>query len=283
MEVQPAQEVAGPTLNPRQHLLQVRDDVVACRRCPRLVKYREDVARNRKREFADWDYWGKPVPGFGDPDASLLIVGLAPAAHGGNRTGRVFTGDRSGDFLVTMLYKAGFANQPLSESRDDGLKLDRVYITAAVKCAPPENKPTGGETRNCAEYLAREIESLPRLKAVLCLGQFAFNAVTRTLRARYDLGSSRPGFKHGRAWTLAGARLSIFCSYHPSPRNTQTGKLTSRMFLTLLRRIRRKTTGTADRHSMVNTTPQTGPQETTQPSHKTVNPTLSTKTGHSRV
>ena len=240
MEVQTAPEIAGPILHARDDLLAVRHDVVACRRCPRLVEYREEVSRNKKREFADWDYWGKPVPGFGDPDASLLIVGLAPAAHGGNRTGRVFTGDRSGDFLVKMLYKAGFANQPLSERMDDGLKLYGVYITAAVKCAPPDNKPTGGETSNCAEYLAREIGSTPNLKAVLCLGQFAFNAVMRTLRATHDLRSSHPRFGHGRRWNLAETGLSIFCSYHPSPRNTQTGKLTERMFLTLLRAVRQK-------------------------------------------
>lgn len=240
MEVQAAQRVAGPVLNPREDLLEIRSDVVSCRRCPRLVEYREGVARTKRREFSDEDYWGKPVPGFGDPDASLLIVGLAPAAHGGNRTGRVFTGDRSGDFLFQTLYRAGFANQPLSESTADGLKLDRAYITAAVKCAPPDNKPTGEEMSNCAEYLAREIQSLPRLKAVLCLGQFAYNTVAKTLRARCDLGSPPPKFKHGRVWTLVGPRLLVFCSYHPSPRNTQTGKLTGTTFLKLLHRIRRK-------------------------------------------
>jgi uracil-DNA glycosylase family 4 len=245
-------------LHSKQDLLQIRDDVVACRRCPRLVEYREQVARSKKREFADWDYWGRPVPGFGDPDASLLIVGLAPAAHGGNRTGRVFTGDRSGDFLVKMLYEAGFANQPLSESRNDGLKLDGVYITAAVKCAPPDNKPTGSETSNCSEYLAREMKSLSSLTAVLCLGQFAFNAVARTLRAKHDLGPSHPRFKHGRVWSLAEPGLLIFCSYHPSPRNTQTGKLTGTMFLTLLRRIRRKIeTRSTNIHSIAKPSPQT--------------------------
>ncbi len=239
MELQTAQEIAGPTVHSREDLFQVRDDVVQCRRCPRLVEYREQVAQNKKKEFADWDYWGRPVPGFGDPDASLLIVGLAPAAHGGNRTGRVFTGDRSGDFLIKMLYKVGFANQPQSENRDDGLKLDGAYVTAAVKCAPPDHRPTGEETSNCADYLAREMESLPSLRAVLCLGQFAFNAVFSTLQGKYDLRSSHPKFKHGRKWDLAETRLSIFCSYHPSPRNTQTGKLTQRMFLTLLRAVRR--------------------------------------------
>ncbi len=240
MEVHTAKEIARPMLSSKDSLLKIHDDVVACRRCPRLVRYREEVAQSKKREFAMWDYWGKPVPGFGDPDASLLIVGLAPAAHGGNRTGRVFTGDRSGEFLVKMLYKAGFANQPLSESRDDGLRLDGVYITAAVKCAPPDNKPTGEETSNCVQYLAREMESLPSLKAVLCLGQFAFNTVIRTLGAKYDLALSHARFRHGRRWDLAEPGLLIFCSYHPSPRNTQTGKLTARMFLALLRCVKRK-------------------------------------------
>ena len=240
MELQAAQEIAGPTLHSDGDLPQIRGDVVACRRCPRLVKYREEVARDRKREFAGWDYWGKPVPGFGDRDSSLLIVGLAPAAHGGNRTGRVFTGDRSGDFLVKTLYRAGFANQPISENRNDGLKLHGVYITAAVKCAPPDNKPTLEETSNCAQYLSREMGSLSNLKAILCLGQFAFSAVVRLLRTRCDVESSPPKFEHGRMWNLAEPRLSIFCSYHPSPRNTQTGKLSERMFLTLLQRVRRK-------------------------------------------
>ena len=197
---------------PKDDLPQVRDDVVACRRCPRLVDYREEVARNKKAKFAGWEYWGRPVPGFGDSDASLLIVGLAPAAHGGNRTGRVFTGDRSGDFLVRMLYKAGFASQPLSENRSDGLKMKGVYMTAAVKCAPPDNRPTGQETSNCATYLAREIEALSNLKAVLCLGQFAFNAVIRTLWERSDLRSSHPRFKHGQMWDFVEPGLSIFCS-----------------------------------------------------------------------
>ncbi len=240
MELQAAKEIAGPTRHSKDDLPQIRGDVVACRRCPRLVEYREEVAQNKKREFVGWDYWGKPVPGFGNQDSSLLIVGLAPAAHGGNRTGRVFTGDRSGDFLVRMLYRAGFANQPTSENRSDGLKLDGVYITAAVKCAPPDNKPTGEETSNCAQYLSREMGSFSSLKAVLCLGQFAFNAVIRTLWTRYGFESSLPKFEHGLMWNLAEPRLSIFCSYHPSPRNTQTGKLSERMFLTLLRRVRRK-------------------------------------------
>jgi len=239
LALQTTEEIAGLILpSSDKILLQVRYEVIECRKCPRLVEYREDVARDKKKEFSGWDYWGRPVPGFGDPHASLLIVGLAPAAHGGNRTGRVFTGDRSGDFLVRALYKAGFANQPLSQNRDDGLRLKGAYVTAAVKCAPPDNKPTREETSNCAQYLAREIDSLPRMKAVLCLGQFAFQAVINALSTKYDLGRLASKFKHGLVLDMGEHAPLIFSSYHPSPRNTQTGKLTERMFLSLLMRVR---------------------------------------------
>jgi uracil-DNA glycosylase len=184
----------------------------------------------------EWGYWGKPVPGFGDPNASLLIVGLAPAAHGGNRTGRVFTGDRSGDFLYKALYKVGVANQPTSQSRDDGLRLKDAYVTAAVKCAPPDNKPTTGEMSNCASYLASEIGSLRDLNAVLCLGQFAFKAVMQMIRNKYSPKPRSAGFAHGRVLRLGEGIPVIVCSYHPSPRNTQTGKLTENMFLSVLRK-----------------------------------------------
>ena len=211
--------------------------MVDCRRCPRLVRYREEVARTKRKEFLDWDYWGRPIPGFGDPNASLLIVGLAPAAHGGNRTGRVFTGDRSGDFLYKALYKTGLANQPTSLSQDDGLKLKGAYVTAAVKCAPPDNKPTADETSNCFGYLAGEIDSLKNLNTILCLGQFAFNAVMRTIRSKYNLPKSSGSFGHGRILRFGGGIPAVICSYHPSPRNTNTGKLTEKMFLNVLQRI----------------------------------------------
>ena len=240
MEVPTTKEIAGPNLHRASLLLEIRDQVVQCRKCPRLVKYRERIAREKRREFADWTYWGRPVPGFGDPNASLLIVGLAPAAHGGNRTGRVFTGDRSGDFLYNALFKTGFANQPISESSDDGLKLYDTYVTAAVKCAPPDNKPTTGETSNCSDYLAAEIDALPQLKAVLCLGLFAFNAVMKTFWNKYGQPRIRPGFGHGRLIKLGKEVPLIICSYHPSPRNTQTGKLTEKMFLSVLKAIPRK-------------------------------------------
>ncbi|MBO0887975.1 uracil-DNA glycosylase [Candidatus Bathyarchaeota archaeon] len=218
-------------------MLRVRKQVIECRRCPRLVQYREEVARNKRREFIDWKYWGRPVPGFGDPNASLLIVGLAPAAHGGNRTGRVFTGDRSGDFLYNCLFKAGYANQPISRSRDDGLELSGAYVTAAVKCAPPENKPASDEMSNCAGYLTAEMESLKELTTILCLGQFAFNAVMRVIRAKWNVDQPSK-FGHGTVMGFGRDAPIVVCSYHPSPRNTQTGKLTEKMFLSVLDKTR---------------------------------------------
>ena len=240
MEVRATQEIAGPSLSSANLLLKIRNQVVDCRRCPRLVEYRERVAHDKRKEFLDWNYWGRPVPGFGDPDASLLIVGLAPAAHGGNRTGRVFTGDRSGDFLYKALYKMGLANQPTSQNLEDGLKLNGAYVTAAVKCAPPDNKPSTQETTNCSGYLASEIDSLIDLKAVLCLGQFAFNAVMRMIRSKYNLTALSAEFGHGRVLRLGEGIPAIICSYHPGPRNTQTGRLTEKMFLSVMRKTFRE-------------------------------------------
>ena len=236
MEIPATQEIAGPSLSSTNLLLKVRNQVVGCRRCPRLVEYREEIARKKRKEFLDWDYWGRPVPGFGDPNAAFLIVGLAPAAHGGNRTGRVFTGDRSGDFLYKAMYKTGFANQPTSRSTYDGLKLKHAYVTAAVKCAPPDNKPSTDETSNCSAYLGSEIDSLRDLRAILCLGQFAFNAVMKMIQNKYTLPKSSRTFGHGKVLKLGRGIPLIICSYHPSPRNTQTGKLTEKMFLSVLRK-----------------------------------------------
>lgn len=237
MEVPTTQEIAGTDLSSANLLLKIRNEVVDCQRCPRLVNYREEVASEKRKEFLDWEYWGRPIPGFGDPNASLLIVGLAPAAHGGNRTGRVFTGDRSGDFLYKALYKTGFASQPTSRSLDDGLKLKNAYVTAAVKCAPPDNKPSTDETSNCSDYLAREVDSLKHLRTILCLGQFAFIAVMRTLRNKYNLPKPSRAFVHGNLLKFGDGIPAVICSYHPSPRNTQTGKLTEEMFLSVLRKI----------------------------------------------
>jgi uracil-DNA glycosylase family 4 len=224
---------------PEQRLAQLRDAVVACRQCPRLVQYREEVARTKRRAFRDWTYWGRPVPGFGDPQARLLIVGLAPAAHGANRTGRMFTGDRSGDFLYARLYDQGFANQPTSAEANDGLELRDAYISAAARCAPPDNRPLPEELRNCAGYLEEELAIL-RPRAVLALGAIAFHAYLRLL-VKQGLLTSRSAyiFSHGAEFKLPGDLPHLFASYHPSQQNTQTGRLTPAMFESVLRRIRR--------------------------------------------
>ncbi|MGH2399134.1 MAG: uracil-DNA glycosylase [bacterium] len=207
--------------------------VVSCRLCPRLVRYREDVARKKKREFKDWTYWGRPVPGLGDPQAELLIVGLAPAAHGANRTGRMFTGDSSGRWLFRALHRAGFANQPTSERPGDGLELSNVYITATVRCAPPDNKPTHRESATCARYLRRELELLTRVRVILALGAIAFtHTLALTGERGFAVPQPRPKFAHGTSFLLrsaAGDTLRLVASYHPSRQNTQTGKLTEAM------------------------------------------------------
>ncbi|HZY95378.1 MAG TPA: uracil-DNA glycosylase [Candidatus Bathyarchaeia archaeon] len=229
-------QTSGPG---RATLVNLNSEIVGCRLCSRLVRYRERIARDKRTTFLDWNYWGRPVPGFGDPRAWLLIVGLAPAAHGGNRTGRVFTGDRSGDFLFQCLYNAGFSNQPLSINRGDGLRLSGAYITAAVKCAPPENRPLPEEMMQCSRHLTKEIRALSGVRAILCLGQFALRAVTKLIVPvnLADLRSIK--FAHGAEVNLGGPNPRIFCSYHPSPRNTQTGRLTEGMMVSLLRKIRR--------------------------------------------
>jgi uracil-DNA glycosylase family 4 len=220
----------------KQRILDLNEEVVGCRACARLVGYRELVARVKKRRFLSWNYWGRPVPGFGDVAASILVIGLAPAAHGGNRTGRVFTGDRSADFLVKSLFDVGYANQPRSVDVNDGLKLHGVYITAAVKCVPPNDKPTSEEMSNCAHFLKSELKICDKSRVILCLGQFAYRS-TMTLLTRNSLFSSKiPRFEHGLEINLLDGR-KVVASYHPSPRNTQTGTLTRDMFNSLLRRI----------------------------------------------
>jgi len=206
--------------------------VVACRACPRLVAWREQVAEEKVARFRSWDYWAKPVPGFGDSDARLLIVGLAPAAHGGNRTGRVFTGDRSGDFLFASLHRTGYANQPTSEYRDDGLELTDCFITATVKCAPPQNKPTPAERDTCRPYLERELELLTRVQVIVALGQYGWDAVCAHYRLR-----PRPRFGHG-AEVRIGDGPTLLGSYHVSQQNTFTGKLTPEMLDAVFRRAR---------------------------------------------
>ncbi len=217
----------------------LNEEIIVCRKCPRLVAYREKVAKEKRRAFREWTYWGKPVPGFGDANARLLILGLAPAAHGANRTGRMFTGDRSGDFLYKALHKAGFANQPASPHRDDGLQLEDAYISATARCAPPENKPLPQEILNCRGYLERELEIL-RPKAVLALGKIAWDGYLEILKRR-GIISSRAAYKfgHGAEAELPPPQPRLFGVYHPSQQNTQTGRVTPAMYAAILRRIRR--------------------------------------------
>ncbi len=218
-------------------LRQVNEEIILCRKCPRLVEYRERVAREKRLAYRDCTYWGKPVPGFGDPQAQLLIVGLAPGAHGSNRTGRMFTGDRSGIFLYQALYDAGFANQPTAVSPDDGLQLKNVYIAAAARCAPPDNKPLPSEMLNCRAYLEREIDIL-QPKAVLALGKIGWDVFLGILKHRGVIPArTRHRFAHGAEVKLPQSGMHLFGVYHPSQQNTQTGLLTPAMYATVLRRI----------------------------------------------
>jgi uracil-DNA glycosylase len=216
----------------------LRDEITECRACPRLVAHREAIARDKRRAFREWTYWGRPVPGFGDPSAKIVVVGLAPAAHGANRTGRIFTGDRSGDFLFAALHRAGLANQPTSVSRDDGLTLSDVYILSPVRCAPPDNRPTPDEIERCAPFLDRELEILNGARVLLALGAIAWRSILDHL-ARHDvsLPVPRPVFGHGARVTLG--RWCILGSYHVSQQNTQTGKLTAAMFDEVVAKARR--------------------------------------------
>ena len=221
-----------------ESLDRLNNEIIQCRKCPRLVAWREEVARVKRRAYRDQEYWGKPIPSFGDPQARLLIIGLAPAAHGGNRTGRIFTGDRSGDWLYGALYEAGFANQPTSLHRNDGLVLRDCYVTAAVHCAPPDNKPSPEEFSACRPYLLQELTLLHRVRVVVALGQIAF---TSYLSARRELGlalpSPLPRFGHGVTALLGD--VTLIGSYHPSRQNTNTGKLTARMMEGVFRKARR--------------------------------------------
>ncbi len=217
----------------------LRNEIVACTLCPRLTTYRERIAIEKRRAYRDWEYWGRPVPPFGDAGAQLLIIGLAPAAHGGNRTGRMFTGDRSGDFLYRAMYQTGFASQPQSISRDDGMKLAGAYITATARCAPPDNKPTPEELRNCRPYLERELDLLQDVRVVIALGKIAFDGYLSILR---DKGAirSRAAFRFGHnvEFHIPGEPV-LLASYHPSQQNTSTGKLTARMLAGVFRKARR--------------------------------------------
>jgi uracil-DNA glycosylase len=218
-------------------LADIAAEVVRCRACPRLVEWRERVAAEKRTAFAGEEYWGRPIPGFGDPEARVLVLGLAPAAHGGNRTGRIFTGDRSGDFLFAGLHRAGFANQPVSAHRDDGLRLTGCYVTAAVRCAPPENQPSAQERDRCAPYLLDELRALTELRVIVCLGGFAWDAA---LRARSLLGDppGRPRPRFGHGVEAPGDRWPLLGCFHPSQQNTFTGRLTPAMLEEVLARAR---------------------------------------------
>jgi uracil-DNA glycosylase family 4 len=224
------------------NLASVRDTIVSCQRCTRLREYCEQIAIEKRRAFRHETYWARPVPGFGDPAARLLIVGLAPAAHGANRTGRVFTGDGaggSGDFLMTALHRTGFANMPTSRSRDDGLELHDAFIAAAVRCAPPGNKPTPAEIANCLPHLDAEVAALPRVRVVVALGRIGFDAYLQMLKLREIVVRPRPRFGHGSRDVLPNGQTLIGC-YHPSRQNTNTGKLTARMMTDVFRRAARR-------------------------------------------
>lgn len=213
--------------------------IVQCRRCPRLVAWREEVARVKRRAYREQEYWGRPVPGFGDRRARVLVVGLAPGAHGANRTGRMFTGDSSGDFLYRALYEAGFANQPESQHRSDGLRLRDMYITAVCRCVPPKNRPVAEEIRNCLPYLAEEIRLLtPYLRVIVALGRIAFEGVLRVYREHLGFAVPRLTFAHGTVSSLGTGLPVLVASYHPSRQNTQTGRLTREMFASLWQQVR---------------------------------------------
>ena len=214
-------------------------EVVACTRCPRLVEYRQEVARVKRRAYLGWEYWGKPVPGFGDPRARVLVMGLAPGAHGSNRTGRPFTGDASGNFMYPVLYETGFASQPAAIDRDDGLKLKDLYITAAVRCAPPDNKPLPQELAECSHFLDRELAGLEDVKVVVALGKIGFDAYLNYLKRRGMLSSKKAYvFKHGASYGMPDGTVML-ASYHPSNQNTQTGKLTRKMFVEIFQEAAR--------------------------------------------
>jgi uracil-DNA glycosylase len=214
--------------------------VVRCRRCPELRAYAAQVARDKKRAYRDSEYWGKPVPGFGDPDARFVLVGLAPGAHGSNRTGRPFTGDASGEFLYPALYRAGFASAPVARDRFDGLELRDCFITAAARCAPPQNKPTPQELRNCFSYLVEEFEALVRLRVALGLGAIGFNAIVRALAQHGFAFANKPVFAHGAEFDAVrdGRAVTLLGTYHPSRQNTNTRKLTVPMFDAIFRRAK---------------------------------------------
>lgn len=223
----------------REEMKKLQNEITSCSRCPRLRSYCLEVAQKKKNEFRDWLYWGKPVPPLGDEEAQLLIIGLAPAAHGANRTGRMFTGNGSGKFLISALYDYQFTNQPTSVHKDDGLKLLNSYITAIIKCAPPKNRPMREEIKNCSRFLYRELEILKNVKVVLTLGGIAFQKYISYLKEK-GVQTRNFKFRHGARYPFKENLPVLYCSYHPSPQNTQTGRLTAPMFRSILNKIRKE-------------------------------------------
>ena len=236
-------------MKPSVELEKLQDTVIQCRKCPRLVAYLKEVSERKPKRYREWDYWSKPLPSFGDPGARVLIVGLAPAAQGGNRTGRMFTGDRSGEWLFNVLYQFGFANQPNSLRRDDGFELDDCYITATIRCAPPENKPLPEEIENCRPYFLEELDLLKNIEVLVPLGQIAFTQTIKSLRLKgFEIPSL--SFGHGKIYSLRTSNSvrnadlrslrTLITTYHPSQQNTQTGKLTRPMFHKIFKMVRKK-------------------------------------------
>ncbi len=221
----------------KSELQALEDSVVVCRRCPRLVEFRESVAKAKRKQFMDWNYWGKPVPGYGDPEAKLLLIGLAPAAHGGNRTGRVFTGDKSAEFLMRCLHYVGLANQPNSDFRDDGLELYRTYMTPVLKCVPPEDKPKPDELTNCFPFFEEELSILANASCMLALGKIAFDGCLRYFRMRYEFKKKDYPFGHGNTYRFESG-MELVAAYHPSPRNVNTGRLTYEAMIELLEKVK---------------------------------------------
>jgi len=221
-------------MSPAQLLFQ---EITSCKRCPRLVHFRQEIAQRKRKQYTDWDYWGRPVPGYGDPQAQVLIAGLAPAAHGGNRTGRVFTGDKSAEFLMRCLFTTGFANQPHSLSLNDGLELPNAYMTPVLKCVPPQDKPRSMELHNCFPFFQQEWQQLRRLRVLLALGRIAFDACLRFARKQNPIKKKDYPFQHGRHYRLPSG-LWMVASYHPSPRNVNTKRLTQLMMVTLLNQLK---------------------------------------------
>ena len=219
-----------------QNIKKIRNEIVSCTRCPRLVEFRTKIAKEKRKSYMDWDYWGKPVPGYGDDNSKLLILGLAPAAHGGNRTGRVFTGDKSADFLFKCMHAAGISNQPESIAFDDGLKLNG-FMSVAVKCVPPGDKPTAEERNNCASHLANEIKCLPNMKIVLGLGKIGFESFLHYTRKSYDIKMKDFQFKHGVGYELPSG-VTLYGAYHPSPRNVNTKRITFDMMVKFLKNLK---------------------------------------------